>query len=51
MRVAIVVECEATAVPCLVFTVPGIRLKVSSHMTSNLDSELDVVVLGVLGQI
>ena len=39
MGVVIVVECEATAVPYMVLTVPGIRLKISSHMTSNLDSE------------
>ena len=49
MGVAIVIECEATEVPHLVFTVPRIRLKISSHMTSNLDSKPNVVALGVLG--
>ena len=42
------VICEATASPHLVFTVPGIRLKISC-MTSNLDFELDVAAFGVLG--
>ena len=49
MGEALVVECEATAAPLLVFTVPGIRLKISSHMTSNGNSECDVEALGVLG--
>ena len=48
MGEALVVECEATAAPLLVFTIPGIRLKISSHMTSNWDSEHDVKALGVL---
>ena len=33
--VAIVIECEATAEPLLVFTIPGIRLKFPSCMASN----------------
>ena len=49
IRVAIVVECEATATSHLVLTVPGIRLKISSHMPSNLDSEPNVAALGILG--
>ena len=40
MGVAIVVECEATEVPCPVLAVPSIRLKISSHMMSNQDSEM-----------
>ena len=49
MGVAIVVECEATAVAHLVFTISRIRLKISPCMTSNLHSEPDVVALGILG--
>ena len=46
MGVAIVVECEVTAVPHLVLTIPGIKLKISYCMTSNQDSEHDVEALG-----
>ena len=49
MGVAIVVECEATAAPHLVFTVPTIKLKISCCITSNWDSEHDVEALGSLG--
>ena len=49
MGVAIVVECEATAVPLLVFTVPGMRLKISTHMTSNWDFKCNVEALKGLG--
>ena len=49
MGVAIIVQFEATAVPHLVFTVTSIKLQISSLITSNLDSELDVAAFGVLG--
>ena len=46
-------EYEITAAPCLVFTVPGIKLKISSLIMSNQESEHDVMVLhslvGLLG--
>ena len=48
MGVAIV-ECEVTAVPHLVSTIPGIKLKIPSLITPNLDSELDVSAFRVLG--
>ena len=49
MRVVIVVECEATAVLCLVLTVPSTKLKISSYMMSKWDSEHDVEDLDSLG--
>ena len=49
MGVVIFVECEATAVPCLVFTVPSTELKISSCMWYNLDSVSNVTAFGVLG--
>ena len=49
MGVAIVVECEATSVPHLVFTVPSIKLKISSLIKYSLESEFDVAAFEVLG--